>query len=216
MMRPIAGFYGIQGRFDEGRAVLAEARAIFDELGRTIDAQTMAFWSGPLELLAGELQPQPPERPGAPARRWRLWASGAGFRPCRRSTRMRSTRRGSSTGPTPPQIAAGKPPQATTTTHSRSGRAVKAKVLARRGDFDEAERVAEEAIASVDRSDELNNRANVRTDAAEALQLAGRTDRAVVLLQEALAQFEQKGNVVMSERTRALLDDLGAPAPPPA
>ncbi len=215
MMRPIAGFYGIQGRFDEGRAVLAEARAIFDELGRTIDAQTMAFWSGPLELLAGDAAAAARET-GRACEALEAMGERGWFSTMSALHANALYSQGLLDGA---DAAADRGREAATSDDYNAQslwRAVKAKVLARRGDFDEAERVAEEAIASVDRSDELNNRANVRTDAAEALQLAGRTDRAVVLLQEALAQFEQKGNVVMSERTRALLDDLGAPAPPPA
>ena len=63
----------------------------------------------------------------------------------------------------------------------------------------EAERLADEAIPWADRSDELNNQAEVRTDAAEVYRLTGRLDKAVTALQEALARFEQKGNVVMTE-----------------
>jgi class 3 adenylate cyclase/tetratricopeptide (TPR) repeat protein len=52
-MRPIAGFYVMQGRFDEARELLADARTILEDLGRRIDVVTLAFWTGPLELLAG-------------------------------------------------------------------------------------------------------------------------------------------------------------------
>jgi uncharacterized membrane protein YvbJ len=38
-------------------------------------------------------------------------------------------------------------------------------------------------------------------------ELAGRRDDAVPVLEEALARYEQKGNVVMIERTRALLTE---------
>jgi class 3 adenylate cyclase len=214
-MRPIVGFYGIQGRFDEGRALVAQARAIFDELGRTIDAETMAFWSGPLELLAGDAAAAARETGQAcealEAMGERGWYST-----------MSALHAGAlySQGLLDEAEAAVERCRETATSDDYDAqslwRAVKAKVLARRGDFDEAERVAEEAVANADHTDELNNRAYVRTDAAEALQLADRTDRAVVLLQEALAQFEEKGNIVMAKRTRALLEDLGTLAPPPA
>jgi thioredoxin-like negative regulator of GroEL len=67
--------------------------------------------------------------------------------------------------------------------------------------------VAREAVAYVDRSDELDHQAQARLSLAEALHGAGRTSEALDTLQEALERFEQKGNVVMTERTRALLDE---------
>ena len=84
-----------------------------------------------------------------------------------------------------------------------------AKILARRGQFDEAERLGREAVAWIDGSDELNNQAEVRRDLAEVLRLAGRDDEAREVLAEALARYEQKGNEVMTAKARALLDELG-------
>ena len=89
-------------------------------------------------------------------------------------------------------------------------RFVEAKVLARRGRFDEAEVVAREAIAIIDRSDELNNQAVFREGLVEVLRLSGRTDEAIQVLREALARYEQKGNVVMTHATRSLLEELKA------
>jgi hypothetical protein len=44
-------------------------------------------------------------------------------------------------------------------------------------------------------------------DVAEAYYLAGRHEKAVAALQEALERYEQKGNVVITERTRVLLEE---------
>jgi tetratricopeptide (TPR) repeat protein len=82
-----------------------------------------------------------------------------------------------------------------------------AKILARKGRHDEAERLADEAIPFIDRSDELNNQGNARMDVAEAYYLAGRHEKAVAALQEALERYEQKGNVVITERMRFLLEN---------
>ena len=56
-------------------------------------------------------------------------------------------------------------------------RAVQAKILARRGEHEEGERLAREAIEIIDRSDELSHQGDFRVGLAEVLQLAGRTRR---------------------------------------
>ncbi|HET9309772.1 MAG TPA: adenylate/guanylate cyclase domain-containing protein [Actinomycetota bacterium] len=81
-------------------------------------------------------------------------------------------------------------------------RQVEAKVFARRGDHDEAIRLAREAVALGDRTDMLDDRASARLDLAEVLGLAGRPDEAATALEEALALYERKGNVVMAGRVR--------------
>ena len=60
--RAVIGFYGMQGRFEEARDLVVEARAALEELGRPLELHTLAFWTGPLELLAGD-----PYRRRAPA-----------------------------------------------------------------------------------------------------------------------------------------------------
>jgi tetratricopeptide (TPR) repeat protein len=82
-------------------------------------------------------------------------------------------------------------------------RQVQARVLARRGERGEAERLVLEAIELVDRTDLLPLRASVRQGAAEALRLAGRAEEAAELLDEAVILFEEKGNIVEAARARA-------------
>ena len=89
----------------------------------------------------------------------------------------------------------------------RSG---EARVLARRGQFDEAERIGREAVDWIDRSDELNNQAWVRMGLVDVLRLAQRPADAREVLSEAIARFEQKGNEVMTDKARALFDELPA------
>jgi tetratricopeptide (TPR) repeat protein len=91
---------------------------------------------------------------------------------------------------------------------------VQAKVLARRGQLDEAERLAREAVEVIDRTDEVNNQAQVRTGLAEVLRLARRPEEAIEVLEQAVTLYEWKGNLVMAEKTRALLGELGASASP--
>jgi class 3 adenylate cyclase/tetratricopeptide (TPR) repeat protein len=84
-------------------------------------------------------------------------------------------------------------------------RQVKAKVVARRGEHAEAERLAREALAIAEETDQLNYVAEAYADLGEVLALAGRADEAAAAFAEALARYERKENLVMAERTRARL-----------
>ena len=79
-------------------------------------------------------------------------------------------------------------------------RQARGKLLARRGELEEAERLAREAVALGAETDMLNAHGDALLDLAEVLALAGRDPRAE--LEEALTLYEQKGNLVMAERTR--------------
>jgi len=207
-IRPVVGFYGMQGRFEEGRELLAHARSMLEELGRPIDLATLAFWSGPLELLAGDLEAAERELgaacdvlEAAGEKGWlstmsafRAWVLDGLRRLDAAEDAVRVSREAATSDDYNAQAM------------WRSGGA---KILARRGQFDEAERLGREAVAWIDGSDELNNQAEVRRDLAEVLRLAGRDDEAREVLAGALARYEQKGNEVMTGKARALLDELG-------
>ncbi len=89
-------------------------------------------------------------------------------------------------------------------------RQVRAKVLARRGELQEGERLAREAVALAEETDMLNAHADALIDLAEVLALAGQDAQAE--LEQAIALYERKGNVVMAERTRSRLAGLTAPS----
>jgi tetratricopeptide (TPR) repeat protein len=82
------------------------------------------------------------------------------------------------------------------------------KVLARRGEYHEGERLAREAVALAAETDMLNAHADALLDLAEVLALVGQDARAE--LEQALALYERKGNLVMAERTRSKLAELTA------
>jgi tetratricopeptide (TPR) repeat protein len=85
-------------------------------------------------------------------------------------------------------------------------RQVRGKLLARRGEFHEAERLAREAVALGAETDMLNAHADALIDLADVLALAGRDAQAE--LEQALALYERKGNLVMATRTRSRLEEL--------
>lgn len=90
-------------------------------------------------------------------------------------------------------------------------RSARAKVLARRGEHEEAERHAREALAIAESTDMLNSQADTYADLAVVLELAGKDPR--FALEEALARYERKENLVMAERTRERLESLAEEAP---
>jgi class 3 adenylate cyclase/tetratricopeptide (TPR) repeat protein len=202
--RAVVGFYGMQGRFEEARDVAANARSLLQELGRPLDIYTLAFWTGPLEMLAGN--PVAAERDAAAAcdgleaageKGWlstmatlladalyaqgRLDESEAAVQRCRDA--------------------------ATSDDFNAQGawRAAQARILARRTVHEEAEQLAREAVEIIDRSDELSHQGDVRVSLAEVLRLAGRTEESIPVLEEALERYEQKENRVAADSTRALL-----------
>ena len=81
-------------------------------------------------------------------------------------------------------------------------RQVRAKVLARRGEHVEAERLAREAVAIGDGTDGLNWQGDANADLAEVLQLSGKADEATAALEQALDRYERKENLVMARRMR--------------
>ncbi len=81
-------------------------------------------------------------------------------------------------------------------------RQVRAKVLARRGEHAEAERLAREAVAIGDETDMLNAQGDAYADLAEVLLLGGKADEAAAALEQALERYERKGNLVMARRMR--------------
>jgi class 3 adenylate cyclase/tetratricopeptide (TPR) repeat protein len=84
-------------------------------------------------------------------------------------------------------------------------RSIRAIVLARRGDAEEAERLAREAVYQVDKTDQLDSRAEARVDLAEVLRLGGRHGEAGRELDRAIRLYKDKGNEVAEASTRRLV-----------
>jgi tetratricopeptide (TPR) repeat protein len=84
-------------------------------------------------------------------------------------------------------------------------RSIRAIALARRRDSEEAERLAREAVYQVDKTDQLDSRAEARVDLAEVLRLGGRHREAARELDRAIAMYKEKGNEVAEASARRLL-----------
>ena len=78
-------------------------------------------------------------------------------------------------------------------------------MLARRGELDEAQRLARDGARIAARTDFLVWRGEALLDLAEVLRLSGDSPAFSATTEEALRFFEAKGHVVLREQTRALL-----------
>jgi class 3 adenylate cyclase/tetratricopeptide (TPR) repeat protein len=87
-------------------------------------------------------------------------------------------------------------------------RQVRAKLLARRGEHAEAERVARDAVAIGEETEMLDRQGDSYADLAEVLTLANRPKEAAEALEQAVKRYERKGNVVSERRARARLAAL--------
>jgi tetratricopeptide (TPR) repeat protein len=87
---------------------------------------------------------------------------------------------------------------------------VQARVLAHRGEHAEAERLAREAIAGHEQTDNLTFQGDAWCDLAEVFAAAGRDQDAVAAFAEALERYERKGNIPLARQVRTRLTALGS------
>jgi class 3 adenylate cyclase/tetratricopeptide (TPR) repeat protein len=195
-----------QGRFVEARGLIAQAKALLQEVPLTV------WMGGPLAQFAGLVE---------------LWAGdpAAAEQELRWGYRTLSEIGEMAWLPTVVDILAeaayvqGRYDEAEALTkasekiagpedlYSQSfRRAVLASVLARRGALDEAERLAREAVAIAAETDFLQLRARAYLALAEVLQVAGRPGELEAAIGEAIRLFERKGHSIGAEQARRLLE----------
>jgi class 3 adenylate cyclase len=86
-------------------------------------------------------------------------------------------------------------------------RGVRAKTLARLGDLDQALGLAKEAVLIAESTDALNVHGDALMDLAEIASMGVVTSTASPVIEEAIALYEQKGNVVSAARARLVLKE---------
>jgi ATP/maltotriose-dependent transcriptional regulator MalT len=84
-------------------------------------------------------------------------------------------------------------------------RSIRAIAVARRGEHNEAEQLAREAVYLAGKTDQLDSRAEAHVDLAEVLLLSGRGRESAHELERAIALFQEKGNEVGERSARRLL-----------
>jgi class 3 adenylate cyclase/tetratricopeptide (TPR) repeat protein len=202
-----AGALAMLGRFDEARAILAESRAEQAERGGGILlANLTAFESVWVELWAGD----PAAAAAFGAEGFRLheelgeatFLSNAAANLAQALYALDRLDEADAWAARATELGASDDAQL-----GIIWRRVRAKVLARRGEYAEAERLAREAVAICDETDMLDAQGDTYGDLGEVLALADRPEGAFEALEVALDRYERKGNLVMAARMR---DRLGA------
>ncbi|HJP66298.1 MAG TPA: AAA family ATPase, partial [Actinomycetota bacterium] len=189
-----AGFYAMQGDFERGRAAAAASERLFTELGMTVMAAITAQDRSFVESLArdhGAAEAilrrgyEALERMGERS----YQSSMAGILGHTLVARDRLDE-AEEFGAICRRLAASDDLDA-----QLLWRGVRARVLARRGELEEAERLARAAMEMVGQTDFWLNQADCLRDLAEVLRARKRTDEARELAAEAVAVRRRKGDV---------------------
>jgi predicted ATPase/class 3 adenylate cyclase len=206
----VAGLEAMRGRFAEARSACARGRDLCDDLGLKVLRAGISLYAGVIELLADDAAAAERElRAGVLA----LEAMGEKGRQSTAAAMLARAvyeqgRYGEAEELTRISEQAATPEDSISQVMWRQTRA---KALARRGRIDEGEAVAREAVELAAACDFLNVRGDGLLDLAEILALAGRGAESRPLIEEAIALYEAKGNVVSRARAEARLQALPAP-----
>ena len=92
-------------------------------------------------------------------------------------------------------------------------RAAQAKVLARRGELEAAERLALEAVELVEPTDHRELQGDVLMDMAEVFRLASRSEDAVSAARRAQEMYGAKGMIVSAREAETFIEELTASVP---
>ena len=207
ILAPLAMAYGYAGRFAEARAANRRAQAIFTASGAKLDRARCALLAGQIELMAGD--------PAAAEQiLWEVYEA-------LRAMGENAIRSSIVTLLAQAAYAQGRFDQALQLTEEGEAlagagdvysqcrwRATRAKLLARRGQFDAAARLAEEAVTLVPATCEVLERAEFLVVQAEVARLAGAVGQAEASLRRALQFYQDRRLVVLAERAGALLAGL--------
>jgi class 3 adenylate cyclase/tetratricopeptide (TPR) repeat protein len=203
-----AGALAMLGRFDEARAILAETRTEQAERGGgALLANLIAFESVWVELWAGD--PIAAVEFGAEGFRLHEELGEQAFLPHAAANLAQALYALDRLDEA--DAWAGRAAELGASDDARKEmlwRQVKSKVLARRGEHAEAERLAREAVALCDETDMLDAQGDVYADLAEVLIHTGKPAEAASALEQALERYERKENRVSAQRAQTRLEEL--------
>jgi tetratricopeptide (TPR) repeat protein len=208
VLRALARLHAMQGDFERARAEMSRGNEILDELGHKLEAEASRGHGTFVEMLSGDLEElervlrRSLEALDAMGEKGYLSTMAAILgtvlvdlgRPDEAERFVEESRENASREDVVSQVG---------------WRWAHARVLARQGDA-EAEAVIREALALAEATDFPNMKADTLVYLAEVLQLEGRADQAAVELEQAVAIYEAKGNVVSARTASAQLEKLRA------
>jgi ATP/maltotriose-dependent transcriptional regulator MalT len=211
----LAWHYANAGRLADARAACQRAQSILAASGAELDGAIAAMEAGRVELIAGD--PAAAERALRPANEALRAMGEAGFRSSvltllaeaayaqgRFGQALRLTEDAETLAVTDDFDAQGR------------WRATRAKLLARRGQFPAAARLADEAVTLVPATYDGPERAEFLVAQAEVHRLAGALDQADASLRRALQFYQDRRMVPLAAQARALLASLAAQRHAPA
>jgi DNA-binding SARP family transcriptional activator len=202
-LRARAALAAMDGRFDEAAELVQRDKALLADVGLRIAAAGATEWYGVIRLLAGDVQGAEEE-----------WRSGLeAFERIGERTHASTLaaqlaealfRHGDHDGALrlSEQSESDAAPEDLFT--QVQWRGPRAKVLAVRGEAEEAERLAREAVALAERTDFLNMQAAALLDLAEVLRAGRRRREPAELVERARALYDRKGNRVAAAQARGV------------
>jgi class 3 adenylate cyclase/tetratricopeptide (TPR) repeat protein len=201
----LAHMHAMQGNFESAREEYRRARGMLEELGWTFTAALSSIVSGPIEMLAGD-----PVAAEAELRRDyeildrlgdRNYISTIAAYLAEALYRQGRYDESGTFATFSADVAA--PDDLATQVLWRG---VSAKLLARQGELEEAERIAREAVEMSRRADDpIDDQANALMDLGQVLRMAGKHDEAAREAGQALALYEKKGNLVSAAAARRFM-----------
>ena len=209
MLQQLALLYAYAGRFADARAARARGRSMLIGFGAGLTLAIVPFHSGMIELIAGD--PAAAERELRAGYEMLLAIGERGFLASTAALLAEAVyaqdRLEEAEQLTAQAEALAKPGD---NANQARCRATRAKLLARRGEFATARRLAGQAAALVSPTSWAALRAEMLAAKAEVSRLAGAPGEAEASLRQALRIYENRRAAPLAERTRAALASLVA------
>ena len=207
ILQPLSLLYGFAGRFADARAANARSQAIFTRSGARFEQAASAILAGEIELIAGEYATaEGVMKEGCEA------LLAVGERPYRSGAVVRLAEAVYAQGRLEEAQQLAEEAKALAAADDVDTRvrccAIEAKLLARRGQFGAARRLADQAVALISESSYAGLLAQTLVASAEVSRLAGAPEEAEASLRRALRIYEDRRAVAPAEQTRGALASL--------
>ena len=209
ILQQLSLLYGFAGRFAEARTAYRRGQSIFTAAGAKFDGALCAIDSGRVELIAQDyaaaerhLREANEAFRAMGERAWRATTAAllaqAAYEQGNHGQALQLTDETEALAPADDVDSQGR------------WRAIRARLLARQGQFSAAARLADEAIAMLPAAIDLPERAEFLMAKAEVSRLAGALDEAEDSLRSALQFYAEREWVPLAEQARAQLASLTA------
>jgi class 3 adenylate cyclase/tetratricopeptide (TPR) repeat protein len=202
----LAWVRAMQGRFDEARDLVGRSRAVYGDLGLRLRWAFVAETAGGIEMLASD--------PVAAEREFRTCLDALaemgeqGIQSTVAAALAHALIEQGRLDEAEESVAASEVAGAEDDVSTQVlGRSARARIQAGRGLYDEAAKLARDAVALSEATDDLNMRGDTLADLGDVLSAAGEEVGASSAFASALQLYEAKGNAVAATAIRHRLTD---------